>query len=301
MERFVLSCIQIAVAPNAIEENTTKIIEWIRRAARDDGARLIALPESITTGFAPNMSKEEFYQIVEPLDGLSPRRVCEVAKELGVWVLLPMYEKGPKSPVIYNSAVMISDKGEIAGVYRKTHPFPTERLEKGGWTTPGKDLPVFDLGFAKVGVVICYEGDFPEISRILALKGAEVILRPAALLRSFEIWDLTNRARAFDNHVYFAGINAVGLDAGGNHYYGHSMIVSPIAQKYAQARSCEEIISAKLTPDYADRMTYGSKDERIFDHIEDRNVELYDAVLLKEQKQSLKIARKAGKPKSSWW
>ena len=66
--------------------------------------------------------------------------------------------------------------------------------------------------------------------------GAEVIVRPSALLRSFEIWDLTDRARAYDNHVYIVACNAVGADAGANYYFGHSMIVDPIAHSLAQAR-----------------------------------------------------------------
>ncbi len=281
MERFTLACAQFAIKPNAIAENTATSVAWIRRAVSENGAKLVVLPETITTGFTPNMPREKFYDLVEPLDGPSTRAVRAVAKELKAWVLFPTYEKGPSSPIVYNSAILVSDRGEIAGVYRKTHPFPTERIEGGGWTTPGTDLPVFDCGFAKVGVTICYEGDFPELSRILALKGAEVILRPAALLRSFEIWDLTTRARAYDNNCYVAGCNIVGPDAGNNYYFGHSMIVSPIAQKLAQARGAEEIIAAELDPDPIRYVTYGAKSPMRFDHLEDRNVALY-ADLLKE-------------------
>ena len=78
-------------------------------------------------------------------------------------------------------------------------------------------------------MTICYDGDFPELYRAEAIMGAEVICRPSALLRSFEIWELTNRARAYDNHVYIVACNAVGPDAGGNYYFGHSMIVDPIS------------------------------------------------------------------------
>lgn len=282
MEKFVLACAQFAIAPNRIRENAEKCCAWIERAVKEHGARFIVLPETITTGFSPGMSRDAFYELVEPLDGPSVRSIGRVAKAHGVWVLLPVYERGPERPIIYNTAVLLDDKGEIFGVYRKTHPFPTERLDCGGWTTAGTDLPVFDVGFAKFGVTICYEGDFPELSRILALKGADVILRPAALLRSFEIWDLTNRARAYDNHVYVAGANAVGHDAGGHHYFGHSMIVNPIAQKIAQARGVEEVVAAEIEPDPVRYVTYGSKDPMVFDHLEDRNVEIYDRLLLHE-------------------
>ena len=106
-----------------------------------------------------------------------------------------------------------------------------------------------------------------------------MIVRPSALLRSFEIWEMTNRARAYDNHVYIIACNAIGPDAGNFFYFGHSMIVDPIAHKLAQARGTEEIIAATLDPDPIKRITYGANSPMIFDHLEDRNLEAYGDVL----------------------
>jgi beta-ureidopropionase len=132
---------------------------------------------------------------------------------------------------------------------------------------------------ASIGLTICYDGDFPELYRCEAIQGAEVIVRPAALLRSFEIWELTNRARAYDNHVYIAACNSVGADAGGNYYFGHSMVVSPIAQVLALARGTEEVIAAELDPDPLRYVTYGSRAPMTFDHLEDRNLAAYRGIL----------------------
>lgn len=291
MKRFIIAGAQYAIRPNAVRENTDKAAAWIESSVREHGARLVVLPETCTTGFTPGMPTADFYKVVEPLDGPSVKAMRKLARDRRVWICFPMYERGRKQDTIYNSALLISDRGRLEGVYRKTHPFPTERIEGGGWTTPGTDLPVFNCGFAKVGITICYEGDFPELSRILALKGAEVILRPSALLRSFEIWDLTTRARAYDNHVYMMAVNAVGPDAGGNHYFGHSMLVSPIAQKLAQARGGEEIISAELDPQPLKFVTYGAKSPQIFDHLEDRNVRIYGDIL-KEARSPFEPARR---------
>ncbi len=301
MKRFIIAGAQYAIRPNAIRENTDKAATWIETAVHQHGARLVVLPETCTTGFSPGMPVPEFYKLVEPLDGPSVKAMRKLARDRRVWICFPMYERGKKKDTIYNSALLISDRGRLAGVYRKTHPFPTERIDHsrsahtsvggGGWTTPGTELPVFDCGFAKVGITICYEGDFPELSRILALKGAEVILRPSALLRSYEIWDLTTRARAYDNHVYMMAVNAVGTDAGGNNYFGHSMIVSPIAQKLAQARGVDEIISCELDPQPLKFVTYGAKSPQIFDHLEDRNVKIYGGIL-KEGRSSFEPARR---------
>jgi predicted amidohydrolase len=126
-------------------------------------------------------------------------------------------------------------------------------------------------------MIICYDGDFPE----LALSPSRVlkIARPSALLRSFDIWHLTTAARAYDNHVYMVATNAVGPDARANYYFGNSMIVNPIAWRLAQARGGEEIIAAKLEPQPLKYVTTGSHTPQVFDHLEDRNLELYEEIL----------------------
>jgi predicted amidohydrolase len=178
-----------------------------------------------------------------------------------------------------NSAVLIGPDGRVIGIYDKTHPFPGERREYGGWTEVGTSAEVYETELGTIGMIICYDGDFPELSRLLAVKGAEVIVRPSALLRSYDIWYITNCARAYDNHVYMVSTNMLGSDAGGNYYFGHSMIVNPIAWRLAQARGTEEIIAAKLDPDPLRYITWGSKSPQPFDHLEDRNLAIYEEIL----------------------
>lgn len=291
MKEFVASAIQIAVKPNDVKYNTEKVCHWMELAHKEHGAELLVFPEAVTTGFTPNMPVEEFYELIGHVPGYETNKVAEVAKKLGVHVVLPMYERGAEKGIVYNSSVLIGDTGDILGTYRKTHPFPTERKEGGGWATPGKDAPVIDTKLGKIGMIICYDGDFPELSRVLALNGAEIITRPSALLRSYDIWELTNLARAYDNHVYMIAVNSIGADAGNNYYFGSSMIVSPIAQKLAQARGTEEIISVKLDPNPIKHVTYGAKTPMIFDHIEDRNVGVY-ADILKEGKSTFEPAKR---------
>lgn len=279
MKEFIAAAVQIAVRPNDVKYNIEKVCQWLKKAVKEHQAGLVVFPETVTTGFTPGMPVEEFYEIAASIPGWETRKVCKLARELKAHVVLPLYERGEEKGVIYNSSVLIDDEGEISGVYRKTHPFPTERLGGGGWTTPGKEAVVVDTKLGKIGMIICYDGDFPELSRVLAIKGAEIITRPSALLRSYEIWDMTNRARAYDNHVYMIAVNSVGPDAGNNYYFGSSMIISPIAHKLAQARGTEEIISAKLDPRPLKYITYGAKSPMIFDHLEDRNLEAYEGIL----------------------
>jgi predicted amidohydrolase len=290
MQRFTAACAQFALAPMDAPRNLLLAERWTRRAAAETGARLIVLPETVTTGFAPATGPAELWDTVDELPGRLSAPLQRVAQELGIYLVFPTYERGSTRGIVYNSAALIGPNGDLLGVYRKTHLFPTERLapagpddlreaSQGGWSTAGSEPVVVETPLASIGLSICYDGDFPELFRVEAILGAEVIVRPSALLRSFEIWELTNRARAYDNHTYMVACNGVGPDAGGNYYFGHSMIVSPIAQKLAQARGTEEIISAELDPDPIKRITYGAKSPMLFDHLQDRNLTAYRQIL----------------------
>jgi predicted amidohydrolase len=279
MQRFTIACAQFAVTPMAVRENVEKAIAWIERAVKESGARLVVVPETVTTGFTPDCPAEELWDRVDVLPGPMTEPVAAAARGLGVYVVFPTYERGAERGIVYNSAALFGPDGEMPGCYRKTHLFPTERLSGGGWSTPGDEPVVVETELANIGLTICYDGDFPELYRCEAIRGAEVICRPAALLRSFEIWEMTNRARAYDNHVYIVACNAIGPDAGGSYYFGHSMVVSPIAQVLALARGTEEIVAAELDPDPIRYVTYGARTPMIFDHLEDRNLAAYGEIL----------------------
>jgi predicted amidohydrolase len=124
-------------------------------------------------------------------------------------------------------------------------------------------------------MIICFDGDYPELARITAVRGAEILLRPSALLRSADVWELTNRARAYDNHVYVVGANCTGTDPAGTLYFGNSMIVTPVAEVVARAASHECWVSARLDPATAmASLTPGSSVPQVFDHLADRNLDL---------------------------
>jgi predicted amidohydrolase len=279
MQRFTAACAQYAVAPMDVAENIRRAVRWTQRAADESGARLIVLPETATTGFTPNVGPDALWDLADTLPGGQSEPLQRVAQALGVFLVYGAYERGEQRGVVYNSAAMIGPNGDMLGVYRKTHLFAPERLAGGGWSTPGTEPCVVHTELGSIGITICYDGDFPELYRAEALMGAEVIVRPSALLRSFEIWELTTRARAYDNHVYMVACNAVGPDAGNNYYFGHSMIVDPISRKLAQGRGTEEVIFAELDPDPIKHITYGAASPMIFDHLQDRNLAAYRDIL----------------------
>lgn len=279
MREFTAACVQIAITPNDVKSNIEKGIVWLEKAVHEHQAELVIFPETVTTGYETGLTAEGLWDLVDEVPGMVTQDVQEAAERLGVHVVWPTYRRGGERGIVYNSAVLIDPQGDIVGIYDKTHPAPWERTDGGGWCQVGTRADVFHTELGDIGIIICYDGDFPELSRLLAVKGAEIIIRASALQRSYDIWYITNAARAYDNHVYLLASNLVGPDASGNYGFGHSMMLNPIAWRLAQARGTEEIISAKLDPDPFRYITHGSKSLQIFDHLEDRNLELYQEIL----------------------
>jgi predicted amidohydrolase len=280
MREFVAAAVQLApnsapLSAETVSDNSRRALQLTRRCVAATGAELVVLPESVTTGFTPGIATEHLWDLVSELPGPVLAPFQDLAGELGIHLVLGSYERGAQRNVVYNAAAVIGPAGQLLGVYRKTHPFGTERADRGGWVTPGADTLVVDTELGRIGVIICFDGDYPELSRITAIQGAEIICRPSALLRSADLWELTNRARAYDNHVFLVGCNATGVDPAGVIYFGNSMIVTPIAEVIARAASHECWISARLDPRAAmAALTPGSSIPQSFDHLADRNLTL---------------------------
>ena len=280
MRAFTAAAVQIApvvgpLSPATVKANIENCVDWMTRCVEATGAELVVLPESATTGFTPGCPPEELWDMVSELPGPVIAPIQDAAAALGVHVCVGTYERGGERGVVYNSSVLIGPEGSLLGVYRKTHPFCGEIRARGGWVTPGDEVCVVDTDLGRIGMMICFDGDYPELARIQAVQGAEIICRPSALLRSADIWELTSRARAYDNHVYLIGANATGIDPGGVLYFGNSHIVTPIAHIAAKAASHESWITALLDPNEAlASLTPGSSVSQGFDHLAERNLEL---------------------------
>lgn len=280
MRAFTAAAIQVApvrgsLTPQVIEANIDRCLDFVRRCVAETGAELVVLPESATTGFTPDCSTEQLWDLVSELPGAMSQPFQDLARELGIVLCVGTYERGPERGVVYNASILVDTDGSLLGVYRKTHPFCTEAVSGGGWVTPGDTVTVSDTALGRIGMIICFDGDYPELSRIQAVQGAEIICRPSALLRSADIWELTSRARAYDNHVFLIGANATGIDPAGVIYFGNSHIVTPNATIVAKAASHEGWVTAHLDPETAlSSLTPGSNISQGFDHLRDRNLDL---------------------------
>ena len=287
MQRFTAACAQFAITPMDAAANTAKAAAWTRRAVDETGAQLVVLPETVTTGFVPDVGPDGLWDTVDALPGRFSEPLQGVAQALGVYLVFPSYERGAERGVVYNSAALIGPSGDVLGIYRKTHLFPTERLTPPpltttpacGWSTPGSDPVVIHTPLASIGLIRLLRRRFPGAlprhgdhgrGGHLPADDADALLRDLGADQS---------ARAYDNHVYMVACNGVGPDAGGNYYFGHSMIVDPIAHKLAQGRGTEEVVFAELNPDPIKFMTYGTKTPMTFDHLADRNLDAYRNIL----------------------
>lgn len=280
MRAFTAAAIQLAPLPGpltaeTVAANCDRAAEWTRRCVEATGADLVVLPESASTGFTPGVPAEALWDLVSEVPGPVTAPLAQAARDTGAHVVWGTYARGPQRGVVHNAAVLIGPSGDVLGVYHKTHPFAGEKRSEGGWVTPGEEVCVTTTPLGRIGMAICFDGDFPELWRIQAVRGAEVIVRPSALLRSADIAELTSRARAYDNHVYVVAANATGVDPAGACYFGNSHIVTPTSHTIARAASHECWITARLDPDEAmASLTPGSSVPQSFDHLAERNLGL---------------------------
>ncbi|HOX73087.1 MAG TPA: carbon-nitrogen hydrolase family protein [Bacteroidales bacterium] len=192
-----------------VEKNIALMSEMIDKAGKE-GCTIICLPEgwpTCNTGLG--MQKTES----NTLEGSASAMMSEKAKEYGMYIVSGLYSW--KGDTLKNVAVLYGRTGKIEGIYEKVQ-LPDSETEAGA--VPGNTFPVFTTDFGRIGILICWDSAFPEISRILAINGAEILFCPVwGDVRGPESWKLTARARAFDNGVYFVT----------NIFDGHSVIVNP--------------------------------------------------------------------------
>jgi predicted amidohydrolase len=280
MRAFTAAAIQLApssapLTRDTIAANCARAADFVARCVAETGAELVVLPETASTGFTPDMGPDALWDLVSEVPGAVTEPLQEAARAAGTHVVWGTYERGEHRGQVYNAAVLIGPDGEVLGTYRKTQPFCSEDVTRGGWVTPGDAVTVVDTDLGRIGMAICFDGDFPELWRIQAVRGAEVIVRPSALLRSADIAEMTSRARAYDNHVYVVAANATGTDPAGVHYFGNSHVIDPTSHPLARAASHECWISARLDPARAmASLTPGSSVPQSFDHLAERNLTL---------------------------
>ncbi|MDB6126804.1 MAG: ramA 5 [Verrucomicrobia bacterium] len=197
------------VAPTTVEANRALMAETFDQAGimQPD---LVLFTETLVTNGVPRPTAE----MAEPIPGPTTRMLSERARKYHAWVATSLNEVD--GDLIYNTAVLIDREGRIVGKYRKVH-LPIAEAEEG--ITPGRDYPVFDTDFGRVGMMVCWDNFFPEAARLLRLNGAEIILLPINGDGVPGHWDVITRARAIDNSVFLVASSQAAVSP--------SMIVDP--------------------------------------------------------------------------
>ena len=201
------------------------------REAAKQGARVICFQELFYGPYFCQVQDAAFYDYAESIpDGPTTKRFQSLAKELGMVMVLPMYEQ-EQPGVLYNTAALIDADGTYLGKYRKTHIPQTQGFWEKFYFRPGNlGYPVWDTAVGKVGIYICYDRHFPEGWRALGLNGAQIVFNPSATHRGLSayLWKLEQPASAVANEYYIGAINRVGIeDLGSNDFYGTSYFVDP--------------------------------------------------------------------------
>ena len=198
---------------------------------------MILLPEVFHELFFIMSLDMSVFDKAEPIPGPLTGRMQELAAELGVAIVAPIYESVGKS-VYYNSAAVIDADGSLLGVYRKNHiPLSTKFYEKLYFKPGNLGYPVFETRFGRIGILICHDRHYPEGARALGLNGAEILLVPSATPTaslSVRVWEKELAAHAIFNEYYVAGLNRVGVE-GEYTYYGRSVFLDPTGEIMAQA------------------------------------------------------------------
>jgi len=208
------------------ERNIERAVKLVRLAA-ERGAKIICLPELFHTHWFPRDIDRDSFGLAEPFDGPTTASMQPLAREKEVVLICPIFEKEDED-TFYNSAVVIDSGGEILGVYRKVHIPQIPLWEEKSYFAPGNGgFPVFSTSYAEIGVQICWDNFFPEGTRCLALKGAQIILAPtAAAFASQHRWQTMISANAMANGVFVLRVNRVGSEEKQD-FYGKSFCVGP--------------------------------------------------------------------------
>jgi deaminated glutathione amidase len=230
-----------AVQLSSTDEKSANLAaaERLTRAAAADGAGLIVLPEKWTA----MGSDEQLRAAAEPLDGPTVMWARELARELAVDLLAgSMLELQAGQARMANTSLHIDPQGEIRAIYRKLHMFDVDvggrSYRESAIEEPGEEIVVSQTAEGiGLGLSICYDLRFPELFRILTLRGARIIALPSAftLATTRDHWEVLVRARAIENQAFVIAANQVGAHPGGHRSGGRSMIVDPWGVVLAQA------------------------------------------------------------------
>ncbi len=254
-ESFTLGLVQMRCTTDA-DANVARAVEGVREAT-GKGAGIVCLPELFRTQYFCQREDPSLFDLAEAVPGPTTERMAALAKELGVVVVVSLFERRAAG-VYHNTAIVLDADGRVAGRYRKMH-IPDDPLfyEKFYFTPGDLGFGAFDTAVGKVGTLVCWDQWYPEGARLTALAGADVLFYPTAIgwppnekaefgERQVSAWQTIQRSHAIANGVYVAAVNRVGHEGpsdGGLEFWGASFVCDPFGAVIAEApRDAEAVL-----------------------------------------------------------
>ena len=284
--------------PSNVERHVARI-----REAHARGAQIICLQELFNAPYFAKSLRVDRFDLAESVPGPTTATMQQLAAELGVVIIVPLYER-QAAGLYRNSAVVIDADGSILGTYRKMHIPHDPLFEEKYYFAPGDangtppqrsdashssgGFHVWKTRFADVGVLICWDQWYPEAARITTLLGAQVLFYPTAIgwhpqekayygAAQVDAWRTIQRGHAIANGVYVAAPNRVGFEpeagTGGLEFFGHSFVSDPFGRVIAEAGEAPAVLVARCEPAVIEET------RRNWPFLRDRRVDAYGGIL----------------------
>ena len=285
--QFRVGLVQMAMS-TSLEDNVDKATSRVREAAKA-GAEVVCLPELYRSPYFCQREDAALFDLAEPVPGPSTEALGRAARDAGVAVVVPVFERRA-SGLFHNSAVVIDADGRTVGLYRKMH-IPDDPLfyEKFYFTPGDLGFQAFDVKPGRIGTLICWDQWYPEGARLTALRGAAVLFYPTAIgwhpaekaelgVEQRSAWQTIQRSHAIANGVYVAVVNRVGHEmppegGDGLEFWGSSFLADPFGVVIAEASTDrEEILVGEVSLPRIEDV------RRNWPFLRDRRIDAYDGI-----------------------
>lgn len=277
-----IGIIQISLS-NDVNSNIKKATKAIKKSA-SKGSNIIFLPELFTSEYFCWQESQSSFDLAEKIPGSTTELFANLAKELGIVLFLPLFEKRTEG-IYHNTCAVIDADGSYIGKYRKKHIPDDPGFYEKYYFTPGDDeYKVFATKYGKIGVLICWDQWYPEAARITALKGAEILYYPTAIgwdpnetkethKEEQEAWETIQRSHAIANGVHVVSVNRVGVE-NGTIFWGNSFVCNPMGKIIDKCSSDnQEIITSEI-----DLKSSGHY-RQVWPFLRDRRIDTYSPIL----------------------
>jgi len=268
------------------KKNITAAIKKIKEAAKK-GAKIICLPELFLSNYFCQQEKHSNFKLAEKIPGPTTIILAKIAQELKIIIIASLFEKRT-SGVYHNTCVVLNEKGDMMGKYRKMHiPDDPQYYEKFYFTPGDLGFKTFKTNYGKIGTLICWDQWFPEAARLTTLLGAEIIFYPTAIgwhptekikygKSQLEAWKAVQRSHAIANGVYVAAVNRVGLEKQGSKkldFWGHSIVFDPSGNIIASTKNKEQNLICDIDFKKIDTV------RQHWPFFRDRRIDFYNGIL----------------------